>query len=318
MTGHRCKHIAIQWARRSLQTATLVLLIGLVMLSLYAHYRAARVMDDEQLLSGLKGFVLNQIHAWVDDSQNAEAFLDGYKGTLWSMRIAGVDLSDPLAAAEFTATSKTLYFPILLSIVIPLIVTLLLGKVFCSWICPAYLLFEITGKLRRVMRFAEIPPAEVNFSTMNKYVFLSIGLTVAALTAQPIFALIYPPAVISRILHAWIFGTAMTGMLVLIGLIILFELCVSPRWWCRTMCPGGALYGLLGWPRLWRIKLNSERCTACRLCEPVCESGLNPVLESDGIECDNCGSCIRHCPEKALYYTIGLPGGGTKESEKQE
>jgi len=39
----------------------------------------------------------------------------------------------------------------------------------------------------------------------------------------------------------------------------------------------------------------------------VCEPGLDPVRESYGIECDNCGECVRHCPDRALRYAIGLP-----------
>ncbi|MBC8875123.1 MAG: hypothetical protein H8E44_37355, partial [Planctomycetes bacterium] len=105
----------------------------------------------------------------------------------------------------------------------------------------------------------------------------------------------------------WIFGTSLTGILILLGIIALVEVVISPRWWCRTMCPGGALYGLIGWPRLLRVKLDTDRCTKCRKCVPVCEPGLDPVRESYGIECDNCGECVRHCPDRALRYTIGLP-----------
>lgn len=301
--------------RRSVQVATLLLVALLVLMSLYAHYRAARALEDEQLMGGWRGVLLARIDNWVDSMERPQEFLDGYKGTLWSMRVAGTDLSDPLAAAEMTATAKTIYVPMLLSVVIPVVITVILGKVFCSWVCPGNLLFELTGKLRALLRFAELPPAEVRFSSNNKYVFLGIGLLISSVVALPVFALIYPPAVISRVIHAWIFGTAMTGMLAILCGIIAIELFVSPRWWCRTMCPGGALYGILGWPRLWRVKLNPQRCTGCRECEPVCEPGLNPVVESYGIECDNCGACIRGCPERALFYTIGLPARDRRQED---
>jgi ferredoxin-type protein NapH len=307
MTLYQCKHFLIQVARYGSRLAVMLLVVGLVYLSLYAHYRAARALEDEQYLQGVRGAVLVAIDQRVKTLQDPQSFLDGYKGTLWSMLVGGVNLTDPLAAVEMTATSKTFYAPLWLSILIPVAFTLLLGRVFCSWMCPAGLLFELTDKLRRLLRLAEIEPGEVRFAHQNKYIGLLVGLLIAGVVGLPIFALVYPPAVVSRLAHAVIFGTALTGMLVLLGGIVVFELAVSPRWWCRTMCPGGALYGLLGWSRLLRVKLKGKLCTACRECEPVCPMGLDPVRESASIECDNCLVCLRHCPEAALYVGLGLP-----------
>ncbi|MEK6797583.1 MAG: 4Fe-4S binding protein [Planctomycetota bacterium] len=298
----------LQLLRRSVQVLTLLLVFALPMLSLYAHYRTARIVEDPVLMSGQCSATLAQgIHPYVDGLDDPQTFLDSNKGTLWSMRVGGVNWTDPLAALEMTAASKSVYGPLWVSIAIPVALALLLGKVFCSWICPGYLLFEIGGKLRALLRFAEIPPGELRFAHRNKYVVLLIGAVVAAVASGPLFALVYPPAVISRAAHAWIFGTTLSGMLALLGLMAAFELLVSPRWWCRTMCPGGALYGLLGWLRPVRVRLRADLCTGCRDCIPVCEEGINPITQSSSIECDNCGVCIRHCPTQALYYTIGLP-----------
>ena len=304
---HKARHLGVQFLRRVVQLLVLALVAGMVYLSLYAHYRAAHVLDDDTEMVGFRGEVLSKIDERVGGMDDPQKFLDDNKGTVWSMRIGGWDLTDPLAAAEAIVASRSVYGPLLMSILVPVLVTLVLGKVFCSWICPANLLFEISGKLRKLLRLAELPPAEVEFSRVNKYVLLVIGLLFAAVVGLPIFALIYPPAAMSRLIHAWIFGTSLTGILILLGIIALVEVIISPRWWCRTMCPGGALYGLIGWPRLLRVKLDTDRCTKCRKCVPVCEPGLDPVLESYGIECDNCGECVRHCPDRALRYTIGLP-----------
>ncbi len=264
MKTHHIKHGAIQTLRHTAQVCVLLCVVLIVYLILYAHYRAARAIEDEQNLKGLHGAVLKQIDRHVQRLDAPQAFLDGQKGTLWSMRVGGWDICDPLAAAEATATTRSLHWPLLLSALIPVVITLALGRVFCSWMCPAGLLFELTEGLRRLLRLAEIRPAQVGFSHGNKYVVLVVGLLIAVVAGLPIFALVYPPAVVSRLVHAWIFGTAATGMLLLLGLIVAVELFVSPRWWCRTMCPGGALYGVLGWRRLLRVKLNAPACTGCR------------------------------------------------------
>ena len=321
MTGHQRKHIFIQSLRHCVQALACVLVITLVYLSLYAHYRSAKAIEDDAVMTGFKGAVLTQIEKRVAQMDDPQAFLDGNKGTFWSMKVGGVDLTDPLAAAEMTATSKRIHVPLLLSILIPVIVTLLLGRVFCSWICPAGLLFEMTDKLRKLVSLAELKPAAMEFSHANKYILLTVGLLISAAVGLPFFALIYPPAVMSRLAHAAIFGTALTSMLILLGIIVVFEVFISPRWWCRTMCPGGALYGLLGWRRLLRVKLSASRCTGCRDCEPICPMGLYPVKQSAGIECDNCGLCLRHCPEDALGYAVSRRSSwrsAGKESGQQE
>ena len=303
----------LQILRRSIQASVLLIAAAVAMLSLYAHYRAARSIDDPQLMAGLRGEVVTQwIHPRIEQLDDPQTFLDGNKGTIWSMRLLGVSLSDPLAAVEMIAASKHIHWPMLVSIILPVVLTVIFGKVFCSWVCPGYLLFEITGKLRRILPWAEIKPGNLRFSHANKYILLLVGLLLATLLSAPLFAMIYPPAVVSRLIHAWIFGTQMAAMLILLGVIVAFELFVSPRWWCRTMCPGGALYGLLGWFRPVRIKLRREVCTGCLDCIPVCEAGINPITQSDSIECDNCGVCIQHCGDRALYFTIGLPGSNAR------
>ncbi|GAB4283436.1 MAG: hypothetical protein Kow0092_38270 [Deferrisomatales bacterium] len=300
----------VQMLRRGVQVGVVVLVTGLVFLSLYSHYRAARALDDLPALGGPAGAVLPRIDRYVSSLEDPQRFLDDNKGTLWSLRLGGVDVTDPLAAVEVVAASKRVHGPLLVSILIPVLLTALLGRVFCSWLCPGYLLFELGGKVRALLRLVEIRPAEVGFSRRNKYVFLAVGLALAAFVSRPLFALVYPPAVVSRLVHGWVFGTAVSGAFVVLGAIVAFEVFVSPRWFCRTLCPGGALWALLGAGRCLRVRVTPERCTGCGRCRPVCEEGLDPVRESEGMECDNCGRCVRHCPEKALAYTCAPPWRG--------
>ncbi|MBI2944769.1 MAG: 4Fe-4S binding protein [Candidatus Wallbacteria bacterium] len=307
-------HRAVQALRRLVQIASIALVLALVTLSLYAHYRATRAIEDPTLTRGWRGSVLLAVHQAVGRLPSPQAFLDSCKGTHWSMRVLGLDLTDPLAAAEALAASKRVHWPLLLGALVPILLTVLLGRVFCSWLCPANVLFELSGKLRGLLAFAEIPPADVRFSRANKYVLLAVGLAAAAVLGLPFFALVYPPAVLGRAAHGWIFQTAAVGSLAVLGLIVAVELFVSPRWWCRTMCPGGALYALLGALRPLRVRLDAAKCTGCKECVPVCEPGLNPVRESARMECDNCAACIRHCPEDALVFRLGTSSAPFRSS----
>lgn len=303
----------VQISRRLTQLSVILVLFGLIYFSLYAHYRAARALED---VDGFKGEIFGVIGSYVERSEHPELLLDKFKGTLWSLKLGGLDWTDPLAGAEAIVASKTIHLPLIFSVAVPLIMTLLLGKIFCSWICPGYVLFEIGTVLRKLLKFLEISPANVSFSYKNKYLFLVVGLIFVAIISMPIFALIYPPAIISRIFHAWVFGTSLAGMLTLISVIVIFEVFISPRWWCKTFCPGGALYGMIGFKRLMRVKLDKDTCNNCGICQKKCPIDLNPVNESEGIECDNCGVCIAPCPEKSLGYAIVLPNSKKKVSIK--
>lgn len=308
MTLFQLKHILIQLVRRGVQVSAVSLVTILAFLGLYHHYYHARQLDQIAAIPGWRGEVLQQVSTCLDAVEDPAAFLARNNGNLWSLRVAGIEITDPLAFAEASAASRAVYLPLLLAALIPVIVAVLLGRVFCSWICPGYLVFEITGKLRRVLARGGLRPATVQFSHRNKYLLLGVGLAAAAATSLPIFSLFYPPALLSRVAHALIFGTGLAGMLSIIGLIVVFEVFVSPRWWCRSMCPGGALYGLLGWRRALRVTCDMDLCTPCGKCDPVCEAGIHPATDSRGLECDNCGVCIRHCPEGALGFSLSLSG----------
>ena len=122
MTGHSVTHRFIQLLRRATQCFTVGVLAALSFFSLYAHYYAARATEDIQLMTGFKAKVLLFLDKMISPMNDPMGFLDGFKGTLWSMRFAGIDLSDPLAAVELIATTKTFYLPFLASIVMLVLV----------------------------------------------------------------------------------------------------------------------------------------------------------------------------------------------------
>jgi len=304
------RHRLIQLLRRGVQLSATVLVLVLVVLSLYYHYWAAHALVGIESLEGWRGVVLSLVDTAVSGLSDPRGFLEGYNGSLWSMRLAGLEISDPLAFAEAAAASRTLPLGLLCSALIPVALTVIFGRVFCSWICPGYLLFEAAGKLRGLLGRAGLEAPEAAFAHRNKYVFLVVGLLVSAAVGLPIFSLFYPPALLSRIAHAVVFGSGVIGMVTILALMVAFEVLVLPRWWCRSMCPGGALYGLLGARRLLRVGLD-KGCSNCGLCHLACEEGLHVMKQSRSIECDNCGACIRDCPEGVLRFSFERPCNGT-------
>ena len=79
-----------------------------------------------------------------------------------------------------------------------------------------------------------------------------------------------------------------------------------PRFWCRTLCPLGALLGVLSRRAPFRIQRDVDKCIDCDKCLKACQGGCDPHKELRISECHVCLNCIEECPTQALHF--GLPG----------
>jgi ferredoxin-type protein NapH len=211
-----------------------------------------------------------------------------------------------LAALGQAAAGHALFWPFLLTALVPIAVTMVFGRIFCGWICPATLLYELNTNLAAWLRWAGLKPGNRHFDKRIKYGVLALGLILSAATGSVMVAAIYPPAIIGRELYylvAW--GGFSAGMLFFLGT-LLFDLLVSRRGFCRYLCPGGALYSLLGRYRLLRIRRVVEDCNDCAKCNAVCEFDLDPLRDGFGQECNNCTACMAVCPTDALTFTLRI------------
>jgi len=232
--------------------------------------------------------------------------LDAIKGNTWSGNFFGYKISDPLAVVGQIAAGLTIYWPFFLTAIIPIVLTIIFGRFFCGWICPATFLYELNTILSLSLQRIGIKAGKKRFDRRLKYAVLAIGLAISAFTGAVLVSMIYPPAIIGREIY---FATALGGFgagLLFFILTILFDLLVSRRGFCRYVCPGGALYSMLGRFRLFRIKRIVENCNDCAKCNAVCEFGLDPLRDKFGQECNNCTACIAVCPTDALTFNIKI------------
>ncbi len=87
---------------------------------------------------------------------------------------------------------------------------------------------------------------------------------------------------------------------------ILFANRFLTRFWCRVLCPLGALLGVLSSRSLLKIRRDTEKCNDCQKCLRFCQGGCDPNTELRAGECHACMNCISQCPEEAIHY--GLSG----------
>lgn len=227
-----------------------------------------------------------------------------FQGTLAAVDIFGLPLADPLAALQvMLATGVAVPGFIISAAGVSLFYFLLGGRFFCGWICPVYLVTELGDRVRNRVGTGERP-----LPLVTKLWTLLLCLAGTLLSGLPFFETLSPIGIVSR---AVAFGSY-AGLWVLAG-IVLFEVFFSRRVWCRSLCPLGGFYALVGRHAPLRVGYLSERCTQCGECSQACpvEEVLLPCLEGDAAavvagDCTRCAACIDVCREKALKVSYSI------------
>jgi polyferredoxin len=101
---------------------------------------------------------------------------------------------------------------------------------------------------------------------------------------------------------AWLIGTIL--------LVVLLLLPKFPRFYCRFVCPLGALYGILGRFALWRVAKTEHDCVQCGLCGLHCEGACEPAGEIRSSECVLCMNCLGDCRHDLMTYRIQESSAG--------
>jgi len=286
-----------------------LMLLTMPFIYLYQTYKAAHVYDRLDITDKIVYNVVNKGVQLVTALRKpffdrAAPDLDAFKGTTWSGKFFSYSISEPLAVAGQMAASKEVYWVFIATSLIPLLLTMLLGRFFCGWICPATLVYELADNFSSWLRRRTIKVAKRKLNRRIKYWVLLIDLIISAGYGSVVFTLFYPPLLIGRELNYVIaFGSFSFGI-IFIMVTLLFDMFVVRRGFCRTLCPGGALYSLLGKFRVLRIQRNVRSCNDCAKCNAACQFGLDPMHDSFGLECNNCSACIQACPEDSLLFSI--------------
>lgn len=229
---------------------------------------------------------------------------DGFKGTYWSITVFGLTITDPLAGLGYLAAAKSIYPPLILSMLIPLMLALSLGRVFCGWICPMNSLLEVTDGLRnRLGRGGLLPSEGLRLAPVNKYFLLGAIFIAAAVSGVSVFPYLMPQLHLGKeVFQAFYFRSLSWGVF-FIGGIVIFEIFFSRRGWCRYLCPAGALLSLLAVPSHLRVRRVAPRCAlGCHSCIDACPMGLEPNWGKSMMECTQCGLCLSRCESGLLGF----------------
>ena len=227
-----------------------------------------------------------------------------------------------------------------------IILNLIFGRVYCSFICPLGIMQDIIGFISKKIRGLK----RYKYYYQKPYLWLRYGFLGAF-----ILGLISELTIIISVLDPYsIFGRISSGLLrpivvngnnlivsvlqkfeiynlyhvdlkpehwTVIGLSIFFLLLIilfsafKGRLYCNTVCPVGTILGVLSRFSIFKISINKDTCTSCKLCERTCKAGcINiPDQKIDFSRCVTCYNCLTVCPEGSIVYNRVKPIRERKE-----
>lgn len=253
-------------------------------------------------------FVAAQGWAWPKET---------WVGATGTVRIFGLEFLDPLLAAG-VALAHGPRLGLLLTALPVLVLVALLGRFFCGWLCPYRPLLAVSDSLRWCLRRAGLSLPDLALPGWLRFVALAAVLGVTALLGEQVATLVYPPVLIARSVYRLASGMALGASGIVLSAFLLLDTAVSRAGVCRALCPGGALFSLLGAYSPLRIGRRATACTDCTVCDRVCSLGQRPMRDMLDAGCERCGRCIAACPTGALSLTFRLSTPRGEEALRSE
>lgn len=188
---------------------------------------------------------------------------------------------------------------------------LLFRRSFCSWICPMGTFSEWVGILGKKIfkRNFDLPKWITWLLFPIKYLLL--GFLLYMVITMPVDAvigfLVSPYNIISDVKMLQYFINIGGVTLLILSIVFIFSLFFK-NFWCKFLCPYGALIGLGSLFGITRITRNEANCGSCNQCTRSCPQGIK-VAEKKAVltpECSACMQCVEACPIKnTLIVKVG-------------
>ncbi len=232
--------------------------------------------------------------------------------------------------------------------IIILLLTLLTGRTYCSFLCPLGIGQDVFSRIggrvkKKFRRFGYKKP-----HTIIRYSVLALTLGTAIFWGLYLLTLLDPYSIFGRFMtyfgepvillvnnfFTWVLGkfdvyslhhvdirgfnpaayAVPSFFFLLVGTMSF----VKGRLYCNMICPVGTLLGLISKVSIFRVKFSESKCTRCGRCALKCKSSCIDFLNFnvDVSRCVNCFNCIDVCPEKSLSY--GFIGSGEKHVQTSD
>jgi polyferredoxin len=257
----------------------------------------------------LNGWLAVQFSLWV-------RYFKSGGTTLYVNRPAGAEGWLPIAGFMnfkyllLTGHVPTVHPAALFLFIAFLLMSLLLKKAFCSWLCPVGTFSESLWKLgRKIFRRNLHLPRWLDIPLRGlKYLLLAFFVVViGTMSAEAIDDFMHTPYGLIADVKMLNFFLNITGIAaIVIGLLVFASMLVQ-NFWCRYLCPYGALMGLSSLLSPLKIRRDRDACIECGKCSRACPANLpvDRLVQVRSVECTACMVCIASCSvQNALQFSL--------------
>lgn len=185
------------------------------------------------------------------------------------------------------------------------LITLVWGRFFCGFICSFGAMQDLLNSIGKLIPFkVKVPEKADKWLKLLKYAvlaFVAVGVWGFSVTGDTVWS----PWTVFGIYSSLSGWSSLKYFLTLGGALLLLIIIGSlfiERFFCRYLCPLGALFSLAARFRIYSLNRKPEKCGNCKLCTAKCSMGI-PLYKYDEVrsgECINCMKCTSVCPNENI------------------
>lgn len=182
-----------------------------------------------------------------------------------------------------------------------MVMSLIVRKGFCGYLCPVGFIHNLLNKIgRRIGKTVTVKGKIELGMLIPKYIALTFFLITVffKMSGREVDAFIHSPYNFTAEARMMQFFTDMSSTAALVvGTILVLGIFI-PYFWCRFLCPYGALLGIIAKVSPVAIKRDEEKCISCGKCNKACPGGIEVDIKQtiNSAECVGCTQCINACP----------------------